>query len=109
MGYVIYPGKNGFLRIFIKSFGKGLNMQTELLQVTGMTCGGCTSNVANALKKIDGVVDAHVSLAAGEATVKFDERMTSPEHLRLAVQRAGYGIGTATPPIYNQKKHGCCG
>ena len=32
-------------------------MQTELLKVTGMTCGGCTSNVTHALKAVPGVSD----------------------------------------------------
>jgi len=32
-------------------------MQTELLKVTGMTCGGCTSTVTKALKGINGVSD----------------------------------------------------
>ena len=45
-------------------------MQTELLKVSGMTCGGCTSNVTRALKMINGVGDVKVSLAAGEATVQ---------------------------------------
>ena len=32
-------------------------MQTEQLNVTGMTCGGCTSKVAQALKAVNGVND----------------------------------------------------
>ncbi|MEO8467196.1 MAG: heavy-metal-associated domain-containing protein [Gammaproteobacteria bacterium] len=74
-------------------------MQTELLKVTGMTCGGCTSNVMKALKGVNGVSDVNVSLAAGEATVKFDERLTSPEQLNSAVQRAGYGVGGANAEV----------
>ena len=35
-------------------------MQTEQIQVTGMTCGGCTSNVTRALKAIPGVSDVNV-------------------------------------------------
>lgn len=84
-------------------------MQTESLQVTGMTCAGCTSNVATALKEVAGVVDVRVSLATGQATVKFDQRMTSSEKLRLAVQNAGYGIGAADAQTANPKRRGCCG
>jgi copper chaperone len=50
-------------------------MKTALFNVTGMTCGGCTSKV---------------SLSAGEATVHYDERLTSPDKLISAVQLAGY-------------------
>ena len=84
-------------------------MQTEQLKVTGMTCGGCTSSVGNALKAVNGVNDVQVSLTAGEATVQFNERLTSPEQLKLAVQRAGYGIGTTDPSQASKSKSGCCG
>ena len=47
-------------------------MQTEIVKVTGMTCGGCISSVTHALKAVSGVSDVDVSLSAGEATVKFD-------------------------------------
>ena len=81
-------------------------MQTEIVKVTGMTCGGCTSKVTNALTSIAGVSDAQVSLSAGEATVQYDERLTSPEKLKSAVKGAGYGVdATAQKP---QGKSGCC-
>jgi copper chaperone CopZ len=83
-------------------------MQTELLEVTGMTCGGCTSNVIKALKGVAGVSDVNVSLAAGEATVKFDERLTSPEQLKSAVESAGYGVDEANATLNHQSKGGCC-
>jgi len=70
-------------------------MQTELLNVTGMTCGGCASKVTHALKAIRGVGDVRVSLPAGEATVQFDERVTSPDQLKSAVKGAGYGVSIA--------------
>ena len=84
-------------------------MQTEHLKVTGMTCGGCISNVTNALRAIAGVGDVNVSLAAGEATVQFDERRTSPDRLKSAVQDAGYGSGVANADQSHQAKGGCCG
>ena len=84
-------------------------MQTEQLKVTGMTCGGCTSSVGNALKAVNGVNDVQVSLPSGEATVQFNERLTSPEQLKLAVQHAGYGIGTTDPSQASKSKGGCCG
>jgi copper chaperone CopZ len=67
-------------------------MQTELLKVSGMTCGGCVSKVTNALKTVSGVGDVKVSLSAGKATVQFDERRTSPDKLKSAVTGAGYAV-----------------
>jgi copper chaperone len=84
-------------------------MQTEQLKVTGMTCGGCTSKVAHALKAVNGVNDVQVSLAASEATVQFDEKLTSPEQLKLAVRQLGYGIETTNPSPAPKGKSGCCG
>jgi copper chaperone len=84
-------------------------MQTEQIQVTGMTCGGCTSNVTRALKAIPGVGDVNVSLAAGEATVQYDERRASPEQLKSAVKSAGYGVDVAEGVQSRPGKGGCCG
>ena len=84
-------------------------MQTELLKVTGMTCGGCISNVTQALKAIPGVDDVNVSLSAGEATVQYDERLTSPDQLKSAVKGAGYGVNTTNTAQKPQGKGGCCG
>lgn len=64
-------------------------MQTELLKIAGMTCGGCTSKVTRALKAVSGVSDVKVSLSAGEAGVQYDERLTSPEQLKSAVEGCG--------------------
>lgn len=83
-------------------------MQTEHLKVTGMTCGGCTSNVTRALKAIPGVNDVKVSLAAGEATVEYDESLTAPDQMKAAVKGAGFGVdATSSAPVSPTK--GCCG
>lgn len=84
-------------------------MRTERLTVTGMNCDGCTGNVTKALRAITGVGDVKVSLAAGEAAVQFDERLASPEQLKLAVRHAGYGVDGAEPAHSHHGKGGCCG
>ena len=82
-------------------------MHTDILKVTGMTCGGCTANVTQALKAVAGVQDVKVSLSAGEATVQFDERQASSDTLRSAVKRAGYGVGDSAAAASSRKS--CCG
>ena len=84
-------------------------MQTELLKVTGMTCGGCTSKVTHALKAIPGVSDVKVSLSSGEATVQYDERLTSPAQLKSAVTGVGYGVDVTSAAHSHHSKGGCCG
>lgn len=83
-------------------------MQNQTLNVTGMTCDGCASNVATALKAIPGVHDVVVSLSTGEAAVRYDEQLTSPDQLKSAVKGAGYGVDMAKAASSHQSKGGCC-
>ena len=84
-------------------------MQAGFFKVTGMTCGNCVGEVTKALKAVNGASDVKVSLAAGEATVKFDERLTTVEQLKSAVQRAGYGVDGTEPAHSHHGKGGCGG
>lgn len=83
-------------------------MLNQTLNVTGMTCDGCTSKVANALKAIPGVHDVVVSLSTGEAAVRYDEQLTSPDQLKSAVKGAGYVVDMAKAASSHQSKGGCC-
>lgn len=83
-------------------------MQTEQIKVTGMTCGGCTSNVTRALKAHSGVNDVNVTLPTGKVTVQYDEKLTSPEQLKSVIKLAGYGVDASNTMQQPQGK-GCCG
>ncbi len=83
-------------------------MLTEQFKITGMTCGGCANNVARALKLIRGVGDVEISLSAGEATVQYNEALTSPEQLKSAVKGAGYGVDVTNAAHSRPTKGGCC-
>ncbi len=67
-------------------------MKTELLKVTGMTCGGCVNSLTRALKAVNGVQEVHITLASGETSVQYDENATSPDQLKSTVLDAGFGI-----------------
>ncbi len=67
-------------------------MRTEHLKVTGMSCGGCVSIVTKALNAVDGVEEVSVSLDQHEATVCYDDYVTSKALLKSAVFAAGYGV-----------------
>lgn len=73
-------------------------MQTTHLRLTGMDCGGCASTVAAALKEMGGVHDVKVTFSTRDARILYDERITSPEKLTLAVTGAGYGVEAAAAP-----------
>ncbi len=83
-------------------------MQTAQFRVAGMTCGGCTNSVTKALKAVNGVADVNVSLSDSQATVQYDEKLTSPEQLKSAVIKAGYGVDILNTNQQAQGK-GCCG
>ena len=82
-------------------------MQFKQIKVTGMTCGSCSSNVTKALNAVNGVVNVNVSLSDANATVEYDEKMTSPEQLKLAIKEAGYGVDNTDTPQESSGK-GCC-
>ncbi len=83
-------------------------MKIELLNITGMSCGGCSSKVEHALKAVKGVDDVVVSLANKEASVRYDEHVATHEQLKLAVQGAGYGLADGSSTQKPQGKGGCC-
>ncbi len=61
--------------------------------VTGMTCASCVRRVEKALSRVEGVREAQVNLATETARVALDPAVVTQEHLRAAVERAGYGVG----------------
>ena len=83
-------------------------MQFTQIKVTGMTCGGCSSNVTKALNAVNGAVNVNVSLSDANATVEYDEKQTSPEQLKLAIKEAGYGVDSIDTSQKTLGK-GCCG
>lgn len=84
-------------------------MQTQYLTISGMACGGCTAKVTRALQALPGVTDVKVSLTPGEATVKYDEQLLSPEQMKAAVKSAGYGVKVTRAPQKTNTKSCCCG
>ena len=65
-------------------------METTVLKVNGMTCGGCVRSVSNVLKAVPGVTSAEVSLEKSEAKVTFDPAVANQAALRKAIEDAGY-------------------
>jgi copper chaperone len=65
-------------------------MQTLTLDITGMSCGGCTGSVQRALSQIDGVSQAEVTLRPGVATVITDPARVTPAQIEAAITRLGY-------------------
>jgi len=60
------------------------------LNVIGMDCKECTSTIANAIKKVPGVVSATVDFQSGNAVVRYDGRDGMADAAINAVEKAGY-------------------
>jgi copper chaperone len=67
-------------------------MAKSTLKIQGMTCNHCVMRVAKALKALQGVQDAQVDLAKGEAVVTYDDQKVTTEKMSFAVVEAGYKV-----------------
>jgi copper chaperone len=81
-------------------------MKTEVLNVTGMTCGGCVASVRRALTALPGIAGVVVSLPRQQAEIQFDESKLTVDAIRTALQRAGYDVAAA--PTGAEHRGGCC-
>ena len=61
-------------------------------QVEGMHCAACSAAVEKALKKLDGVNEVTVNLAAERADIIFDPNRVRLEDLIEAVEKSGYEL-----------------
>jgi len=67
-------------------------IESVVLAVTGMKCGGCESNVSNKLSAIAGVVAVTASSQNAEVSVEFDSDQTSLDSIKAAITDAGYTV-----------------
>ncbi len=82
-------------------------MQTEILNVTGMTSEDCTEVVMRAIKSIDGVSNVSVSYPQSRAIVQYDEDQTAAKEMQAVLAKAGYGVKKVA--LEEQSCGGCCG
>jgi copper chaperone len=65
-------------------------METTVLKVTGMSCGGCVKSVTKVLTELPGVAKAEVTLTPGAATVDFDPAQVDRAAMAQAIADAGF-------------------
>tara|TARA_R110002111_G_scaffold253242_1_gene318408 strand:+ start:284 stop:538 length:255 start_codon:yes stop_codon:yes gene_type:complete len=82
----------------------------QQVAIKGMTCGGCTQTVEKALKQIDGVKTATVSLAPPQAVIQTDHLISNAQ-LQSALTKAGNYRVAGNVADNEPKKSGgsCCG
>lgn len=69
-----------------------IGMQTTHFNIVGMTGVGCANAINRAVSEMGGVRGVHVSFEARDALIHYDERITSPAKVRLAILSAGYDV-----------------
>ena len=72
-------------------------MQSVVLTVQGMHCGGCAQSIKRLLEREPGVESAEVSFEAGEARVRFDPARLDPQRLTALLAPAGYQASVQAP------------
>ncbi|PCJ58597.1 MAG: hypothetical protein COA79_12615 [Planctomycetota bacterium] len=60
------------------------------LKVTGMTCGGCASNVTKALKEVKNVKEVSVSFKKGTAFIEFKKEKDSTDKVIAKIKSLGF-------------------
>jgi copper chaperone CopZ len=60
--------------------------------VNNMNCPACVITVKEVTGKLPGVVEADISLAAQDVTVKYREKQTGPDQIKEVIAKAGYPI-----------------
>src|SRR2546430_4122007 len=66
--------------------------QTTTYPIKGMHCASCVRVIERAVKKVDGVIDCSVNLATEQATVTYESKKVTKEHIQAAVANVGYKV-----------------
>src|SRR3990172_10261842 len=76
----------------VKEKDKATALKELTIPVAGMTCAACVNKVEKVLKRLPGVEEANVSLAAGKAGVVYDPRLASLGDMERAIEDVGYEV-----------------
>jgi len=69
----------------IRDLGYDVIDQQTVLKIGGMACAMCVGAIEAALRKLDGVVDVQVNLAAEKARVTYNPGMVGLEDMKKAI------------------------
>lgn len=67
-------------------------MENVTLNVQGMSCGSCGNKVNGSIRKLEGIEDVQVNVAAGEVAVSFDEARVAVDQVVAAIESHGYAV-----------------
>ena len=67
-------------------------IESAVLTVTDMKCGGCETNITGKLEAINGVISVKASFKDKEVRVEYDEEKTSLDVLKDTITGAGFTV-----------------
>lgn len=68
------------------------DIQSVKLDIEGMVCQSCETNINNSVNKIDGVLQIKTSFKKGVSVIKFDSTKTNINDIKEVIQSKGYVI-----------------
>jgi copper chaperone len=68
-------------------------MDTTIIKVGGMKCGGCVKSVTSVLQELQGVARAEVSLEQGQVQVEYEAARVGIDAMKAAIVDAGFEAG----------------
>jgi len=67
-------------------------MASATINVTGMTCGGCTKSIENALDDEAGIHRVVADLDAGTVVVNFDDNIVQQSDIERTIKKIGFAV-----------------
>ena len=68
------------------------DIQSVKLDIEGMVCQSCETNINNSVNKIDGVIQIKTSFKKGVSVIEFDSTKTNINNIKEVIQSKGYVI-----------------
>ncbi len=87
---------------------------SEVVIQTNGTCQSCKDRIENGIAYEKGVKDVSYDLATSKVKIIYDDKKTSPETLRAAINKLGFTADVSTPASETkscgttEKKHSSC-
>lgn len=67
-----------------------MSTEIQVINIDGMTCGGCVKSVDNALTQLEGVQSVEVDLEGNKASVTYDSSAVAVDAIVEAIEEAGF-------------------
>lgn len=72
-----------------------MTTETRVINIDGMTCGGCVKSVDSALTRLNGVQSVDVDLEGNKASVTYDPSAVAVDAIVEAIEEAGFDAAVA--------------